>query len=504
MQRYRLMPPIPQQFGGMNSMRPIKMIDSPVPLTASAMSGIVSDTIAAVATPVGRGGIGIVRISGNMAKTVATRLFRPAVLRDIRGGHFDLTPHHLHYGHIIDPASGKIADEVLIAYMPGPHSYTREDVVEVQSHAGAAVLGKILALVLESGARLAEPGEFTRRAFVNGRIDLSQAEAVADLICAESENAAVLASDQLSGGIKRQITTFINEIDDICAAMEACIEFPEEAEEIAEREKVQSDISNKVLLPVKMLIDSYGEGRILRDGLRIAIAGRPNVGKSSLLNRLIETDKAIVAELPGTTRDPVEAGILFKGVSMRFSDTAGIHPSQDPVETIGIRKSREIIEEADLVLLTIDAQEYLHSGNQEIQKLCAHKKTLIVVNKIDLINNASSLTLWSAARHLPTAFVSATEGAGIGELKEQILNVSRSAPTRSGTHRIISNIRHKKCLEAALENLERGLNALSYGYSFELVAMDLRGASDALREITGERIKGDLLDRVFEKFCIGK
>ena len=463
----------------------------------------IDDTIAAIATPLGRGGIGIVRISGAKAEAIAHRLFRPTRSKQNATGRGFL-PHQLRFGHIVDPLNKKVVDEVLITYMPGPHSYTREDVVEVQSHAGTAVLHRILALIIESGARCAQPGEFTRRAFLNGRIDLSQAEAVADLICAETQGAAQLATEQLTGGLKRKIDPILYEINDICAEMEAHIEFPEDIEDITDYGSLRDRLINNVVLPVQKLIESYEEGRIIREGLRIVIAGRPNVGKSSLLNQLIEADKAIVTEIPGTTRDPVEAGLVYKGIAIRFSDTAGIRPCTDPVEAIGIRKSKEVICEADLVLLVLDAMAPGHPGDLEISAYCANQKTLLVVNKIDLVKSASIPGLPGALSHLPVAYISALNGTGLGALKEQVLHLC--APERSfeESSEILSNLRHKICLENGLTELKSALSGFDNDLPLDLLTYDIKRAGEEIRQISGTDIESGLLERIFSRFCIGK
>jgi tRNA modification GTPase len=465
----------------------------------------VDGTIAAIATPPGKGGIGIIRISGNQAQEIALRLFRPAKrTQDSDQPEFFLTPHRLHYGHIVDPATGRCSDEIMLAFMPGPRSYTREDVVEVQAHAGPAVLRKILTLIFENGARAAEPGEYTRRAFLNGRIDLTQAEAVADLICAENDSAAQLAAAQINGGLKSRIEYIIDAIDLLNAELEACIEFPQDVEESGGDKKVEHNIKDKIISPVEELIASYSEGRFLRDGIQITIVGRPNVGKSSLLNRLIAVDKAIVTAFPGTTRDPVEARAFFNGICLRFSDTAGIHASNDPVESIGIGKSKEAIDLADWVLLLIDAGEPSHPGDLEAYEACSDKRTLLVVNKIDLLERPESFELPDCFHSLPTHFVSALEGRGITTLKEKLLSLCVGVQENASLGGIVINMRHKQCLDAALEALERGLEGFKNGLPADLVSIDLRSAADALRIITGERLEDGLLDRIFERFCIGK
>ncbi|RJQ68941.1 MAG: tRNA uridine-5-carboxymethylaminomethyl(34) synthesis GTPase MnmE [Desulfobacteraceae bacterium] len=464
------------------------------------------DTIAAIGTAVGRAGIGIIRISGKNSSGITRRLFQPAKLK----GHekrslqpFVFIPHHLHHGYINDPGNNSLIDEVLLAFMPAPHSYTREDVVEIQSHGGAAVLNRLLALVLQGGARLAEPGEFTRRAFINGRIDLTQAEAVADIINANSESALRLAAEQLGGSLKRRIEGILSALTDLAAEMEALIEFADEIEPATGDEHFGPALLD-IICPLEELVGTYDSGRMLRDGLRITIAGRPNVGKSSLLNRLIGDDKAIVTPFPGTTRDPVEAGAVYNGIAMLFSDTAGIRVSADPVEAIGICKSKETISRADLVLFLIDAAEPESDGDIDVFECGRDIPMVLVVNKIDLVDNARNIKIPDRFRHLPAVFVCALDGTGIDAVKAQIFKLCIGDKPICAKEVAVPDIRHKLCLEAALNDLRHALTGLKAGVSEDLIHLDLQHAGRTLREITGECTAPDLLDRIFERFCIGK
>jgi tRNA modification GTPase len=476
--------------------------------SATVSSDAQADTIAAIATACGPGGIGIVRISGPSAYTIAEIVFRPVARKctEAEEPSFQpLPPHRLNYGHIVDPGDGRTIDEVLLAYMPGPRSYTREDVVEIQSHGGTAVLNHLLTLVLSCGARLAEPGEFTRRAFLNGRIDLSQAEAVADLICATSKCATLLAANQLKGGLRARIEHLLNAISDLSAEIEARIEFPDDFDEITNSGRIEKTLVDEIIAPVEHMIHGYETGRMMRDGIRVVIAGRPNVGKSSLFNRLIQAEKAIVTPIPGTTRDPVEARVTFRGISLCFSDTAGIHSSSDPIETIGICKSKEALADADLVLLMIDASKPDCSEDFDIYSSIQSRLSAVVVNKIDLTGGTENIHLPDRYRCLPFYFVCALDGTGIGALKEGILTlVMGDTGALRSTEAFIVNLRHKICLEEALANLKHSLAGLEAGASEDLIGLDLQHAGMALKRITGELIDYDLLDRIFEKFCIGK
>lgn len=482
--------------------------------SSSALSHMTmaEDTIAAIATACGRGGIGIVRVSGHLALGIAKRLFQPLQplgnSRQPAKARTDFAPlaNHLHYGHIIDPGSHCLVDEVLIAFMAAPHSYTREDVLEIQSHGGAVILNKLLALVLQCGARLAEPGEFTRRAFMNGRIDLTQAEAVADIICATSDHALHLAADQLSGGLKHRIQGIISAIYDVAAELEARIDFPDDVAEPPQNEGLRQVLSETAIAPIEKLIESFRCGRLIRDGMRVAIAGRPNVGKSSLLNQLLDADKAIVAPIPGTTRDTIEAGINFNGISMWFCDTAGIQESSDTIEVIGIRKSKEAIADADLILVVIDAAASEHPGDSAIFECAENRPILVVVNKIDLTGYQQLTELPDQVRHLPLQHVCALDGTGIGALKGKIyarfVQTRTNQPAEENT--LVANARHRECLEEALGCLNRAMSGLDAADGEALVCIDLNEAGAALRKLTGATLDAAVLDRIFQRFCIGK
>lgn len=465
------------------------------------------DTIAAIATACGPGGIGIVRISGPSAHTIAGALFHPSAsngneaAKPFTGW---LPPYRLNYGHIIDPGNDHVIDEVLLAYMPAPHSYTREDVVEIQSHGGVAVLNRLLALVLLYGARLAEPGEFTRRAFLSGRIDLSQAEAVADLINATSERALYLAADQLKGVVRGRIDRLIKTINNIGVELEARIEFPDDLEGAPDWECLRNALATEVVSPIEHMIRGYETGRMVRDGIHVVIAGRPNVGKSSLFNRLIQSEKAIVTPVPGTTRDPVEGRTTFRGTSICFSDTAGIHPSGDPIESLGIHKSKEAIANADIVLILIDASEPECPEDLDVYASVQHRPVMLVVNKIDLVDCADNISLPERHHHLPLYLVSALDGTGMDALKEGIFSAIMGEAGWHAKEALIADLRHKICLEEALIDLRRALAGLESEGSEDLISIDLQCAGMALKRITGEIADQDLLNSIFERFCIGK
>jgi len=464
-----------------------------------------TDTIAAIGTAAGHGGIGIVRISGSRAAAIARAIFRlkqSADLPNLHGPAFK--PHHLSYGIIINPADSEKLDEVLLAFMPAPHSYTREDVIEIQCHGGTVVLQKILALVLRSGARPAEPGEFTRRAFSNGRIDLTQAEGVANLINARSESALKLAVRQLGGGLKTQIQALIDATRDMLADVEAELEFGEDgAIGLSGATITSSALKERLVVPMRKLLESYHLGRVLKEGFRLAIVGKPNVGKSSLFNRLIERDKAIVTPFPGTTRDPVEASITIENLPIDFIDTAGMRASHDPVERLGIQKSQEAMQTVDLTLFVIEAQAPLDEDDDRIFHEAKVSTMLLVVNKIDLLDRRERPVLPRAYDQSDPVFISAKSGAGIEDLKKRIVQI---CGYQSGAEyeAVICDLRHKIAIEAALEAVCHAGENIDENRPIDMLAMDLKHALVQLQAIIGEGVEADVLDAIFQKFCIGK
>lgn len=471
-----------------------------------------NETIAAIATPAGHGGIGIIRISGLDALTIAQQLFRPRSSTPAQAGpvsfnnhaSFSPAPYRLYYGYVIDPQNGQVIDETLIAYMPGPRSYTREDVIELQVHSGPAVLQRLLQIITALGARLAEPGEFTRRAFLNGRIDLTQAEAVIDLIQATSDAALNAAVSQLSGRLRNLIEPIITQINDMRAAIEAGIEFSDETGLTWDRENFRDQILRAVLGPLQRLADSYQYGQVLRDGFRLAIVGRPNVGKSSLLNAMILQERAIVTDTPGTTRDTIEAPFYIKGLPVIAVDTAGLRSSEDPVERIGIQKAREALQTADLVLLVMEAGVPFGPDDSTILKEIDRKTRLMVINKIDLVDHLQSPGLPQEIDVASVVRVSALTGEGIVELKEKIADHCAVNDDMGAQDQIVTNQRHKSCLDKAMVSLQRALDAAKSGLPEDIVSMDLLEATDVLNQLMGHGLDSDLLDTIFQRFCIGK
>lgn len=473
---------------------------------------MITDTIAAIATPPGTGGIGIIKISGPAAIGMVLEMFRPShnddryCQTDPRTWGGDKDSHRLWHGRIIDPDSNTAIDEVLLAVMRAPHSYTREDVIEIQAHAGPAAMHQILTLVLARGARLAEPGEFTRRAFLNGRIDLTQAEAVIDLITARSETALKAAANQMSGQLRMTVETFRATLTDLLVHLEAAIDFPDDIPEEGTRLGLGDILLHQVAIPIEGLLREYRHNHIFRDGLNLAIIGRPNVGKSSLLNCLVAKERAIVNPLPGTTRDIIQEDLQLRGVPVRIFDTAGIHPSMDAIEQIGIRKARECLEEAHVALLVFDVSEEPTSDDLKLCEATHGKPVIGVFNKIDLVNgDQASDGYWPKGLAAEAVVrVSALYGTGIDGLKDRIVALAGVYPERSLQNGIIPNLRHQEALKKCLASVRAATDGLRQRLPVELVVIDIKSARDRLDEILGIRVDADVLDHIFSRFCIGK
>jgi tRNA modification GTPase len=457
----------------------------------------LDDTIAAISTPVGQGGIGIVRMSGPHSVAITEKIFRPKK----KGGVSSARSHSLLYGIARDPADGSMIDEVLVSVMRSPHSYTKEDVVEINCHGGMVSVRKLLEAALSCGARLAEPGEFTRRAFLNGRINLVQAEAVMDLVTAVTEESLRLAAEQLKGPLSERLTELRGSLLESCALAEAYIDFPEEEIDTITLERIEAKV-REVRRAAEKLSDSFREARFFREGLSAAIVGRPNVGKSSLLNALLEKDRAIVTEFPGTTRDIIEEYLNISGLPVRIIDTAGIRKSDEAVEKEGIRRSLDAIEKADFIIAVLDGSEPAKKEDTELLEKIAGKNALIVLNKSDLPRKISLENL-PAASGRPLA-ISALSGAGIEELKSVFFqcNLKNWAEEREGA--VVTNIRHKEALDKAVSALDRSLRVLRENGPLEIFSIELREAMDCIGGITGAVATEEILDKIFNDFCIGK
>ncbi|MGE4542676.1 MAG: tRNA uridine-5-carboxymethylaminomethyl(34) synthesis GTPase MnmE [Pedobacter sp.] len=448
----------------------------------------------APATPPGEGGIGIVRLSGPGAEDLLLRFFSPSRISA------RLDSHYLYHG-ILSDCSGQPLDEVMAVLMRKPRSYTREDVVEIHCHGGTLVLRRILDLFLAAGARLARPGEFTLRAFVNGRIDLTQAEAVIDLIRSRSQLASDVALGQLEGRLAGKIQEFRERITDLLAEIEAAIDFPEEDIEL-DSEHVLGKKTGTLLADMDHVINTFDSGRILREGLNILIFGRPNVGKSSLMNSLLGEARAIVTDIPGTTRDTIEEDLVLAGIPLRLVDTAGIRTTDDPVEQEGVRRARIKVDSADLILLVVDGSAGLTEDDLLALDFCRGRDVLVVLNKSDL----GSLPIPEALEGFPLVRVSALDGNGLDFLTKAIQDrfSGNGKATDIRETVVITDRRHRQALLQAREALSRFRKILTQGLSPEFGAVELHEALDAVGEITGETTPDEILDKIFMKFCIGK
>ncbi|KAF0218395.1 MAG: tRNA modification [Geobacteraceae bacterium] len=454
----------------------------------------IRDTIAAISTPLGEGGIGIIRVSGDRARGIATAIFR----RNRDGG---LNSHRFYYGSIVDPSSGDCADDAMVVLMEAPHSFTREDVLEIQCHGGYLVVQRILDLVLRQGARLADPGEFTRRAFLNGRIDLVQAEAVIDIIRCRTEASLALAQHQRAGLLSKKIAAVREGVLHALALIEAHIDFPEEGIPAATFDEIRQLVDGSVA-EIDRLLAGFNEGRVLREGVSVIIAGKPNVGKSSLLNTLLKERRAIVTAVPGTTRDIIEEVVNIKGLPVRMLDTAGIRATEDVVEREGVKLTLEKISQADLVLFLVDASRPFDEEDRLILRELSDSRYVVVMNKGDL---PERIALPAEIEGRPVIRISTLTGTGIDELRDAIHDAFlHGNATDSREYVAISRARHRDALEKAKKHLAGFNGNLSAGFILELLAVDLRDALHAVGEVTGETTPDDVLDLIFSRFCIGK
>ena len=456
-----------------------------------------NDTIAAISTPVGQGGIGIVRISGPLSLDIADRIFRPK-----KAGPPSTARHaSLLYGHIINPSDNSIMDEVLLSVMRSPNSYTKEDVVEINCHGGIISVRRTLEIALAQGARLADPGEFTKRAFLSGRINLTQAEAVFDIISARTEESVRIALDQLQGGLSEKLWNIREKLINTCAFAEAYIDFPEDGIEARTSLQIRGQLT-EIRKEIDYLSNTFEEARFFRDGLSVAIVGRPNVGKSSLLNLLLKKERAIVTELPGTTRDTIEDYLNINGLPIRIMDTAGIRNSEELVEKEGIRRSLNAINNADFIIALLDGSEPLKEDDSQLMELIKGKKAVVVINKSDLPAKLSLDAIAGKGREY--LCLSALSGEGIETLKSLIFhsNLRNWNEEREGV--VVTNIRHKTALDKASSSLGMAIGLLSSDQPLEFFSIELRDTLDSLGEITGIVTTEDILDKIFSTFCIGK
>ena len=448
------------------------------------------NTIAAISTPTGNGGVGIIRISGNDAMTIIKKIFVPAKLGDIKPFSFKL-------GHIIDE-NKEIIDQVLVSYFKAPKSYTGEDVCEINCHGGNISVQRILETVLKNGATLAEGGEFTKRAFLNGKLDLTQAEAVIDLINSKSEKEGKASAKQLEGKLGAEIRGIKDNIIALLADIEANIDYPEyEDIEEVRREKIISVLEEQIN-KLQKLEESFDSGRILKNGILTAIIGKPNVGKSSLLNVLLKEERAIVTEIPGTTRDTIEEYVNIKGITLRLIDTAGIRKTDDVVENIGVEKSRKALDEAELILFLLDGSKGISDEDRELLEKTKDKPHIVIVNKIDLDCKEIDIDDDNIIR------ISTKTGEGIELLENKIVELFNLENLETENELIITNMRHKDLISKAKEELKATAETVSSGLPIDMVSITVKNAISSLGEILGESVSEDVLKKIFEKFCVGK
>ncbi|MFD1125162.1 tRNA uridine-5-carboxymethylaminomethyl(34) synthesis GTPase MnmE [Lentilactobacillus raoultii] len=456
------------------------------------------DTIAAISTPPGEGGISIVRVSGEEALDVAKKLYRGKNLDKV-------ATNTINYGHIVDPSTNQEVDEVMLSVMRAPHTYTKEDIVEINCHGGIVATNRILQLVLSNGARMAEPGEFTKRAFLNGRIDLSQSEAVMDLIEAKTDRSMKAAISQLDGNLSHLIKHLRQDILDVLAQVEVNIDYPEYDDVETMTSKLLREKATDVHRRIVQLLQTAKQGKILRDGLATSIIGRPNVGKSSLLNHLLHEDKAIVTDVPGTTRDVLEEYANVQGVPLKLVDTAGIRNTTDKVEKIGVDRSRKAINSADLVLLVLNASEALTEEDRQLIEVTNHKQRIVVLNKTDL---PMKLNLDEVKRLAKTDHLISTSAIKANGLKNLELLISKmffnEGISSSRNDVIVTNARHIGLLNQAKSALEDVIKGLDEGMPVDLVQIDMTRCWDFLGEITGDSYQDELIDQLFSQFCLGK
>ena len=457
------------------------------------------DTIAAISTAPGEGAIGIVRISGDLAISIASSIYQCGT-KQLE----EQKTHTIHYGHIVDPKSGEVYDEVMVSVLRAPKTFTREDIVEINCHGGIVAINRVLQLVLRMGARLAEPGEFTKRAFLNGRIDLSQAEAVMDLIRAKTDKSMQLAMRQLDGQLSNLIQNLRQEILNTLAQVEVNIDYPEydDVEEMTLqllREKTQ-----QVLQGIRALLNTASQGKILRDGLKTAIVGRPNVGKSSLLNVLLREEKAIVTDIAGTTRDTIEEYVNVRGVPLQLIDTAGIRETDDVVEKIGVERSRKALKEADFVLLLLNQSEILQEEDIRLLETTKGMKRIILFNKTDLPSKLSTENIAPYAKEEEIVTTSMLNKEGIDQLEEKIAGYFFQGQMNERDATYLSNTRHIALLEKAEQALVEVQNGIEMEMPVDLIQIDFTRAWDLLGEITGDSVQDELLTQLFSQFCLGK
>lgn len=454
-------------------------------------------TIAAIATAPGEGGIGIIRLSGVSAAEIADKIFHTGKIKTFK----EAVPYMMYFGHVMD--GEKRIDEGLAVYMKAPHSYTGEDVVEIQIHGSAEALRETLALALRNGAVPAMRGEFTKRAFLNGRLDLAQAEAVMDIISAKGEAALTQAESHLSGALSGFVHEVMEELKDLITKLEVTIDYPEEDLEDLTMEET-GDALEKVDKSLSALLKRSEEGRVIREGLRTAIIGRPNAGKSSLLNALLQEERAIVTDVPGTTRDTIEEAVRISGVSLLLMDTAGLRETDNKVEQIGIERARASMEKADLILAVIDGSSPLDEEDKTILYSLGGKKAIVILNKYDLTPEVKAEDISEIAGHVPVVSLSARYGSGMDELREELRKITEKQDADAGRILFLTNLRHVELVRKALDNVLRARASVREGLQADFIVIDLTEAWKTMGEITGDTMDDELIHSIFSRFCVGK
>ena len=459
----------------------------------------LDDTIAAIATAPGIGGIGIIRVSGPESCDVVNRIFHSK--QSIPLG--ERQTRTIHYGHIVHPKTGKTLDEVIVVLMKGPHSYTAEDVVEIQCHGGFVSVREILKVLLSEGVRQAEEGEFTKRAFLNGRIDLTQAEAIIDIIDAKTEQSLEVAINQLDGTLSKYIRALRDELIAMIAHLEVTIDYPEEDIEEVSAQEVRTGLA-PILEKMDTLLATAQRGKLLRDGVMVSIIGRPNAGKSSLMNALLREDRAIVTNIPGTTRDSIEEFLTIQGIPVRLIDTAGIRETEDIVESMGVEKARQYLDKADVVVLVIDGSKPLEPEEQELLQLITNRPSIIFLNKADKVQCVSKEEIAALGTFTEIVTISAAQGEGMDEMARVITSLVQGGSVQASHEAMLSNVRHITLMEQAKVSLDQSILAIDSGMPIDLIVTDIRAAWELLGDITGESLRESMVDELFKRFCLGK
>ncbi|WP_090649280.1 tRNA uridine-5-carboxymethylaminomethyl(34) synthesis GTPase MnmE [Paenibacillus sp. UNC496MF] len=459
---------------------------------------MIQDTIAAISTAVGEGGIAVIRVSGPDAVDACARYFRS------KSNIAEADSHTVHYGHIVDPRSGETVEEILLTVMRGPRSFTAEDVVELSTHGGVVAVKRVLELLLRAGEiRLAEPGEFTKRAFLNGRIDLTQAEAVIDLIRSKSDRAFSVALKQSEGTLSKKVKALRHGLIELLAHIEVNIDYPEHDVESMTNAYIRERCGG-ACAEIDRLLKTAAEGKILREGIVTAIVGRPNVGKSSLLNALVQENKAIVTDIPGTTRDVIEEYMTLGGIPLRLLDTAGIRETADVVERIGVERSRTALEEADLILLVLNASEPLQPGDRELMEQLSGRPVVVLLNKTDLPAKLDASEVETRFPADAVVRMSVLNEQGLDELEGVIKRMFFGGELESADLTYVSNVRHIALLNQARQSLVDAIEATESGIPIDIVQIDVRTAWEQLGEMIGDSVAESLIDQIFSQFCLGK